>query len=382
MKDNILNRLTDDWNGIKDIIIYGFGRVAQRNIKKLNADFNIKFVIDNNPDWQLIDNKWNVEIKNLKDALPFINGYKIIVATSSLAYESIKNDLCNIGLKEYKDFCRLEIFMLEWYWNNRKQLCISQVLSAVTTRCTFRCKHCSNLMPYFKQHYDYSANDILEDLELLFKRVDYLASYYIIGGEPLLNNELPSIVESVCDKYGDLIGYIQIITNGSVIPSERLLRVMRDYDVKVRISDYTRMIPYKLKLEEVIAKFKQDGIECSISDYKVWVDLGFPHESLNIDGDIRQHMLNCSQGCHSVNDKKFYYCSTLWDADKSGLYTPDENDYFDLQNFSGDLEEDKLRLLMYCLGIMKNGYISLCSRCRGFGADNKCLVDVAEQING
>ncbi len=53
-KENILNKLSDDWTGIKDIIIYGFGRVAQRNIKKLKMDFNIKFIIDNNPDWQLI----------------------------------------------------------------------------------------------------------------------------------------------------------------------------------------------------------------------------------------------------------------------------------------------------------------------------------------
>lgn len=56
MGDIIWNRLSDDWIGIKDIIIYGFGRVAQRNIRKLKSDFYIKCIIDNNPDCQI--RKW------------------------------------------------------------------------------------------------------------------------------------------------------------------------------------------------------------------------------------------------------------------------------------------------------------------------------------
>lgn len=374
-------RLSDDWIGIKDIIIYGYGRVAQRNIKKLKADFNIQFIIDNAPDWQLIQNKSNMEIKTLKEAMPFIKLYKIIVATSSLAYESIKNDLLNIGLKEYEDFCRLENFMPEWYWKNKKHVCISQVLSAVTTKCTFRCRHCSNLMPYFKEQYEYRANDIIADLSLLFNRVDYLASYYLIGGEPLLNKNLPEIISQVCENFGHLIGYIQIITNGSIVPDEKLINVMNQYDIKVRISDYTRMIPYKSKFKEVVKAFKQGGVECSISDYKTWMDLGFPQESLNITNDLHEHMLKCSQGCHSVNDKKFYYCSTLWDAEKSGLHELNVGDYIDLRKTTGNLETDKIQILKYCLGSDRNNYISLCAKCRGFGADNLHLIDVAEQMS-
>ncbi len=205
-------------------------------------------------------NKQDIEIKSLKDAEALINNCKVIVATGSLAYKSIKDDLLDIGMREYIDFCRLEIFMLEWYWKNKKQVCISQVLSAVTTRCTFRCKYCSNLMPYFDKQYDYTPKEIVEDLMLLFNRVDYLASYYLIGGEPLLNKELPSIISNVYENFSEQIGYIQIITNGSVVPSEELIRVMRKCNVTVRISDYTKMIPYKPRLEEVETKFKRGGV--------------------------------------------------------------------------------------------------------------------------
>lgn len=381
MKDTMdlqWEKLDDSWNDIHDVTIYGFGRVAQRNIKKISEDFDIKIIIDN--DAGVRDNADTaLKIYSLEQALPLLKKYKILVTTSSFAYESIRQDLIKNGLAEYKDFCRLETFMLEWYWKNKGQVCISQVLSAITTRCTFRCKHCSNLMPYFKHQYDYTEKDIQRDLLLLFSRVDYLASYYIIGGEPLLNPKLPEILAMVCNNFYQKIGYIQVITNGSIVPSDKLVEVLKRYDVKVRISNYTRAIPYFFKYNEVVQKCKEKGIDYSISDYQTWMSLGFPIEEVNIQGDKKEHMLYCSQGCHSVNDGKFYYCSTLWDAEKSGLYEIGENDCIDLTKSSDNVNNDKFEFLKYCLGISE-GYIGLCEKCRGFGKDNNYIVDVAEQI--
>ena len=50
------------------------------------------------------------------------------------------------------------------------------------------------LMPYYKQHYEYSADDIEADLALFFRRVDYLTGYYIIDSEPFLHKELHVIL--------------------------------------------------------------------------------------------------------------------------------------------------------------------------------------------
>ena len=371
-------KLSEDWNAIKDIAIYGFGRVAERNMKKLASDFNIKLIIDNNPKIKQ-ENSGNFDVFSLNEAVDEIRKYKVIVTTSSLAYSDIKRELEELGMTEYIDFCRLETFMLEWYWKNKNQVCISQVVSSITTRCTFKCKYCSNLMPYFTQHYEYDEKDIYDDLNLLFKKADYLASYYILGGEPLLNKNLPEILEMVCDNFADRIGYIQIITNGSIIPSETLLNTMKKNDIKIRISDYTRAIPYRKKFEEVIRIFDEYGIEYSISDYKVWSNLGFPHEDVTIEGDIIAHMQTCAQGCHNLNDKKFYFCGTLWDAEKSGLYKIRQSDYIDLTKQCTDINSDKLEFLKYCLGI-SGMHIGLCEKCRGYGADNHCLVTVAEQI--
>lgn len=50
MTDNVLNRLSDDWKGLREIVVYGYGKVAQRNIGKLYRDFTIKYIVDNGAD--------------------------------------------------------------------------------------------------------------------------------------------------------------------------------------------------------------------------------------------------------------------------------------------------------------------------------------------
>ena len=100
-------------------------------------------------------------------------------------------------------------------------------------------------MPYYKEHIDYTAKDILEDLELLFRHVDYIVSYRLLGGEPLINKELADMIEQIGDKYSNRIGNIGIITNGTLLPDGRLIEVSKKYDVKYDFSDYTDVVDYQ-----------------------------------------------------------------------------------------------------------------------------------------
>lgn len=393
MEKGVLNRLTDDWEDLTEIIVYGFGRVAQRNIGKLKADFDIKYIIDNDPalgihSYDGIPIQKYEDIKEeLKQSYKENTGeneykYKIIVPTSTLAYASISKELNALGMIEYRDYCRLEEFLPEWYWKYKNQVCVSQIFSTVTTRCTFNCKYCSVLTPYYKKHYEYSAKEILADFDLLFKKVDYLTSYYVIGGEPLCNRELANILETIYDKYKNRIGYMQIITNGSIVPDRELIRVIKKCNINVRVSDYTHAIPYQKKMKEVIACLKENNLDYAVSTYKTWVDLGFPRVrelSGNTAEEVRCHMLNCAKGCHNMNNKKLYFCGLLFASEKLGLYQLKEHDYIDLAKNSDNPKEDKERILRYFLGDVENDHISLCRICRGQGTDNKYVIPVAEQ---
>lgn len=383
-ENNTLNRLPDDWNYITELVIYGYGRVARRNIKKLSQDFKIKYIIDNNPAFQRNHGSQEWEVRTFQQIKKEIRykQYKIVVATAASSFISIKKDLESIGLHEYKDFCRIEEFFLEWYWKNRHMVCLSQVNSSLTSRCTFNCKHCATLMPYFTEHYTYKVDEIVKDLSLLLKRVDYLASYYLVGGEPFLNKSIGDIIEAVCKRYREKIGCIQIISNGSVIPDRHVLEMLKRYDVEVRLSDYTNEIAYKEQFERTVKTYYDNGIIYYVNKFE-WLDLGFPND-VNINwnnvSEIKKHMLLCSTGCHALNEKKFYYCGTLYYAEKSGLFNLMEDDYIDLTKFGETIEKDKERIMKYCLGEIEKEYLSLCKFCRGFGADNKFSVKAAEQM--
>ncbi len=378
---DVLNKLSDDWENLKEVVVYGFGRVAQRNIGKINSDFEIKYIVDNNPALGMHSYE-GIQVQKLETVKEDIVNYKVLVVTSTLAYDSIVKQLRELGMEEYRDFCRWEDFLPEWYWKYKGRVCVSQIFSTVTSKCTFNCKYCSMLMPEYKEHYMYDENDIIADFDALFKRIDYLTSYYVIGGEPLVNKNLWKILETVYDKYSDKISYMQIITNGSIVPDSQLLRVMKKCRINVRISDYTHAIPYQKKLNEVIEILKKNDIDYAISKYETWVDLGFPHEEVYLEGDnstMKTHMLNCAKGCHSMNDKKLYYCGLLYASEKLGKYKLKETDYIDLEKISGDEIKDREMILRYFLGDIKDDYISLCRICRGQGTDNLCVIPVAEQ---
>lgn len=48
-KDKFLNSLSEDWNNVSEIVVFGFGRTAIRNVDKLAQDFKIAMIVDNDP---------------------------------------------------------------------------------------------------------------------------------------------------------------------------------------------------------------------------------------------------------------------------------------------------------------------------------------------
>ena len=379
----VLNRLSDSWQNLREIVVYGFGKVAQRNIDKLIRDFSVKCIVDNDPKYAADGEYKGIAIHNLQKASKELKSHKVIVCTSSLAYASIQNDLQSLGLKEFEDYCRLEYFMPEWYWKYRKEVVISQMSSSITSRCTLNCQHCNVFMPYYKEHYDTKTEELLQDMALLFQRVDYLTSYFVFGGEPLLNKNLPEMLKKIYEKYHERVGYMQIITNGTVVPSPELLEVCKACGVKIRLSDYTRQVPYDKRLAEVKKALDQSGVDWSMGVYDTWLSLEFPAVKkpiANNPKDVKTHMLACSQGCHMFGDGRLYYCGALCNAQRCGLWQVREGDYVDLKKTEGSIEKDKLRVLRYCLGDVEQQFISLCSVCWGAGADNHHEVVAGVQM--
>ena len=59
--------------------------------------------------------------------------------------------------------------------------------------------------------------------------MDYIVAYEILGGEPLINGELADMIRQIGDRYGNRIGNIGIITNGTLLPDEQLIEISKKY---------------------------------------------------------------------------------------------------------------------------------------------------------
>ncbi len=376
----LLNRLTSDWKDIDGIIPYGVGLGASHSLKRIMKDFNVPFLVD------IDESKWNrkflgLDIIGPEAMLRLRNQRKIIVTIAPRRYEEIKKQFTAYGLAEYKDFCHIREFAVEWYYKYRRECCIFTIDVAITTECTLLCGHCNMFTPYYRKRTSCSFSDMKNNFDLLFGRVDFVFVLRILGGEPLLNRDLERIVEYLHQCHGAKFGTVTITTNGTMIPDEELLTVCKRYDVVFEISNYKGATKDRNQTGLLTAVLREKGISYTRRDNLVWRDFHFPAKRFLVEeSSARRHMMECDPGWRGLNDGKFYFCNCAWSAEKAGLFALEKADYIDLVELREHAEEDRMKLLKYSLGVMENGYMSFCRVCAGCGPDNGSHVVAGEQI--
>ena len=376
-----MNELLDEsWKTIHSIIIYGFGKSGQANINMFMQEFEIPYIIDNNIDYKGTM-YYNIPIITLEDYLIMQKpSDKIVVIASGNAYLSIKESLKKIGKQECIDYIGMDKFVNEWYWRFHQKVCIGRVTISVTTKCTLNCQYCNMLMPYFRNENVFSINSLCRDADLLFSLVDYVSSYTIVGGEPFLYKKLSEYLCYIGENYRHKIGNLQLITNGTILPDKKILDIIRKWDVEVRISDYTNIVPYEDKLDKFIEILKKNTIKYVVFAQEEWLDFGLPEENIDMGStreELRSHMLTCNSMCHLVHNGYYYYCSRAWCVEEAKLFELDDDDKINLETLSGEAN-GKEELLNFHIGNLKKGYMSYCKVCRGYKTDKR--IKAGEQI--
>lgn len=375
-----LCKLTSDWNTIENIVLYGAGtvsKICERLFDKVNII--ITCVIDQDKKKQ--GKEWNgIPIVSFEDAQAQgkIKGKKIVVMAAHAAYNDISSFLNTQGFVEFRDYCRIGEFICEWFWYARGMNCVYHVDMTVTTKCTFNCMNCNMFIPYYNDHTNIPFEDLKHNIDLLFNRIDYVAYFGLIGGEPILHPQLNDIIVYLVENYQDKFGKVSYATNGSVLPSKELLTTMQKYDIHIVISDYSKAISYRNQINKVEEMLKSYNINYDIKPSLIWCDFGFPeHPFKRSEQQLKEHLKYCRPEWNGLNDGKFYYCNISWSAEKSGLYTLKPADYIVLENI--DPSDRKA-----CHGIVKlsRGTSSFCQICGGCGRDNENYVAVGVQKPG
>lgn len=362
-----------------DVYIWGAGTFGKSFYDLFKDRIHIKGYIDSDSKKQ----SSNTSVKIYSPDFFYQNlmkeNTKVIVASGWIT--EIYGQLKIWGMKENENFFHANEFTSLYMLYKENKIYAISLNIPVTTYCTLCCEKCMALIPYVKKRENRKIEELKEELQAYFQWVDNLTILGLGGGDVLVHPQFAQILTWIGEQYyGKKIQDIEIYTNAIIMPSEELIRLFKKYNVIVRFSDYSKAIPGRQKIEELIDVLEKKGIRYERCVWDTWYDIGFPQQTngLTTEQEYIKHYDKCiTKLCAVEYRKKLYFCSVHASAVVAGYCTEEQEDCFDLTQYS---EERKSEFIEFNVGYCDKGYLSYCKRCNGYQNVNDKWVPVAEQL--
>lgn len=253
----------------------------------------------------------------------------------------------------------------------------------VTLKCTLNCRLCCNCVPMYRHTPILSKQDIFSDIKECFKLYDRIEWFQFVGGELFLHPDLGEILEEAF-KYDNQFDKIILMTNGTLVPKENVVRVLKEHSsrVEVQISDYGQL---SYKIEELKTKLSENNIPFvvksfhgDIQHYGGWVDCGGFEDRNFSDDQQKETWETCwqikMQNLHMYNGKIHNCIRSLFGLDLNKVDIP-ESEYIDLRSSKYTLEEKRKIASQF-----NKKPLTACNYCNGFNSEKSERYPAAEQI--
>ena len=199
------------------------------------------------------------------------------------------------------DFMRTGDFDKLYKFTDRRR--IPYMEYHVADHCNLNCKGCVHFAPLVKQEVFAVFDKVARDLERLKSIVPYIDTIRILGGEPLLNKQLPDYLEMTRRLYP--IAEINIVTNGILFqnPNAALISSLQKNNIGVDISVYPPMFK---KIDKIASAIMAAGITVTctppINDFFCPLDQNAGHAKFT-----NVHHCNCP----NLYDGALYVCPVI-----------------------------------------------------------------------
>ena len=239
----------------------------------------------------------------------------------------------------------------------------------ITTKCSLRCKHCSNLIPCYNKQKDYDTETLKESIQEFLKCINNIVFIRILGGEPFLSKNLYEIIEELIKS--DKIQRIEIVTNGTIIPKEKkLLEILNNNKIIVSISKYPNV-----DYNKVVEILKDNNIKYKIDAMTFWMDYGKPEKRNKSEKELITQFSKCNNVCKSLVNGQIHLCPRSSHGTDLGIIKNNEDDYLNLLDDKLSLKEKEEKLNK----VFSKKYITACDYCV-FGTNESKKIPVAEQL--
>jgi hypothetical protein len=230
-------------------------------------------------------------------------------------------------------------------------------------------------IPHYESPKHKSLETIISDVDSYFKIVDYVSIFHLVGGEPFLHPQMYDIIKYILDNYQSKIDKFIITTNGTALPKDNIIELLKSNDIILSISNYTdKLESLKGKFDRVTKTYKDNRIKHYIRNEIEWNDFGDLRIKKNMsEAELIEHFDNCTAPFRGLDNGKFYYCHLNTSAVLTKLFPLNENDFVEMNSIS---KED---LLKFDMGNTKLGYVTFCDNCNGCNTQIKVPVSYEHQ---
>lgn len=256
----------------------------------------------------------------------------------------------------------------------------------VNSICTLKCKLCVTYTPYEQKPQNYPINDLQNTMDRYFQIVSYVDKFSFAASEPLLHPDLHQLVDHI-GRYKEQVGTLELITNGSVMPSSKFLDAARAFGKKffVLIDNYGPDLSTRVyDIEKCLSEY---GIRYTTRNYTKedphcggWVDFGdLTEKKFLTESEMEAVYAKCAYPqklhfCFSIQEGKMYPCSPCRRCKLLGIVDQYDEyiDFFD-DTLSTAQQRQKIR------NIYQRKSLSACAYCSGL-CDDSVRFTPAEQL--
>jgi organic radical activating enzyme len=307
-------------------------------------------------------------ITKYKVATPFLRRYFRQNAENKYLITQLEFMLWRRGqfIKPYEKVNNLDKFIAEEIENfyEKNELAIPRLQFVVTTRCTLKCRDCNGLIPEFREnknsHLDLTFKEFKQDFDVIMNTVKYIRRFLLLGGEPLLNRDFTKIIDYTARHSG--IKVIEIVTNGTLLPSRQLLDVTRKYSDKIyfHLSNYSKNIKIRniLKYDSFISILKKYNIKYQMSNDLVWNrEASLKQREYTLD-KLKTMFNSCYlKGCTQILSGRLSLCPRLSAGYELGQVEIFADESINLRNSNEVIIRDKI------INFYKKEYFEACRSC-------------------
>lgn len=256
----------------------------------------------------------------------------------------------------------------------------------ITSKCTLKCKLCATYTSVHPHPAHYSYDTLTTSLARYMDSVDKeMGILTISGGEPFMHPQLPEFLTFV-SRYASRVKMIEIITNGTIVPNDRLIEAMKSCEkLNLMIDNYGEAL--SANLEQLVKKLDENDISYRVRNYTAedahfggWIDVSDFSEKHRTTAEIEDIFRRCAynnvhKNIDFIINGKVYMCYVNHEALPEVEELPEESvNLMDMQLTNSEIS-------MQISNLRNRTFLMACKNCNGYLTENGERQKPAEQLD-